>query len=109
MNLTEESFSFQVAIVLIVLFVSSTSYAAETPIKLRVAYPTLTGSYAVAWIAKEEQIFKKNGLDVAEHRRQIPVHHLERRALLGGQDEAIPLSQAGEGFEPSQLTELNRW
>ena len=51
-------------IALIALLVSSTSYAAQAPIKLRVAYPTLTGSYAVAWIAKEEQIFKKNGLDV---------------------------------------------
>jgi hypothetical protein len=32
------------------------SYAAEAPIKLRVAYPTLTASYAMAWIAEEEQI-----------------------------------------------------
>lgn len=38
--------------------------AAETAIKSRVAYPTLTASYAVAWIAKEENIFRKHGLDV---------------------------------------------
>ena len=38
--------------------------AAEAPIKLRVAYPTLTASYAVAWIAKEENIFRKHGLNV---------------------------------------------
>jgi NitT/TauT family transport system substrate-binding protein len=54
----------KVLIALIGLFVSSTSWGAPVPIKLRVAYPTLTGSYAVAWIAKEEQIFRKNGLDV---------------------------------------------
>lgn len=49
---------------LVILFVSSASWAGEAPIKLRVAYPTLTAGYAVAWVTKEEQIFKKNGLDV---------------------------------------------
>ena len=39
-------------------------HAGEAPTRLRVAYPTLTASYAVAWIAKEAQIFKKHGLDV---------------------------------------------
>jgi len=32
------------------------SYAAAPPIKLHVEYPTLTVCYAMAWIAKEEQI-----------------------------------------------------
>ena len=49
---------------LVIFFVSSASWAGEAPIKLRVAYPTLTAGYAVAWVTKEEQIFKKNGLDV---------------------------------------------
>jgi ABC-type nitrate/sulfonate/bicarbonate transport system substrate-binding protein len=46
------------------VFVSSLSHAAESMVKLRVAYPTLTASYAVAWIGKEAQIFRKHGLDV---------------------------------------------
>ncbi len=46
------------------LVFSSLSYGADAPIKLRVAYPTLTSSYAMAWITKEEQIFRKHGLDV---------------------------------------------
>ena len=40
------------------------THAAEPTTKLRVAYPTLTASYAVAWITKESQLFKKHGLDV---------------------------------------------
>ena len=51
-------------IFLVTLLLTSRIYAGEAPIKLRVAYPTLTASYAVAWIAKEENIFRKNGLDV---------------------------------------------
>ena len=51
-------------IFLLMLVLPSLSYAAEAPIKLRVAYPTLTASYAVAWVAKEENLFRKNGLDV---------------------------------------------
>jgi ABC-type nitrate/sulfonate/bicarbonate transport system substrate-binding protein len=51
-------------LLLLTLLLPSRIYAAEAPIKLRVAYPTLTSSYAVAWIAKEENIFKKHGLDV---------------------------------------------
>ncbi len=43
-------------IFLLMLVLPSPSYAAEAPFNLRVAYPTLTASYAVAWIAKEEQI-----------------------------------------------------
>lgn len=49
---------------LLTLLLPSRISAAEAPIKLRVAYPTLTSSYAVAWIAKEENIFRKHGLDV---------------------------------------------
>jgi NitT/TauT family transport system substrate-binding protein len=49
---------------LLLLLIPSLSQAAESTVKLRVAYPTLTASYAVAWIAKEAQIFKKHGLDV---------------------------------------------
>ena len=49
---------------LLLLLIPSLSQAAESAVKLRVAYPTLTASYAVAWIAKEAQIFRKHGLDV---------------------------------------------
>ena len=42
----------------------SLSYGGEAPVKLRVAYPTLTFGYSVAWITKDEQIFRKHGLDV---------------------------------------------
>ena len=51
-------------IFLVALLLTSRIYAGEAPIKLRVAYPTLTASYAVTWIAKEENIFRKHGLDV---------------------------------------------
>ena len=54
----------KLSIFLLMLVLPSLSYAAEAPIKLRVAYPTLTASYAVAWVAKEENLFRKNGLDV---------------------------------------------
>lgn len=50
--------------VFVIFLVSPTSWAGEAPIKLRVPYPSLTGGYAVAWVTKEEEIFKKNGLDV---------------------------------------------
>jgi NitT/TauT family transport system substrate-binding protein len=51
-------------IFLVALLLTARIYAGEAPIKLRVAYPTLTASYAVTWIAKEENIFRKHGLDV---------------------------------------------
>jgi NitT/TauT family transport system substrate-binding protein len=59
MRLHSKLYIFSVALLL-----TSRIYAAEAPIKLRVAYPTLTASYAVTWIAKEENIFRKHGLDV---------------------------------------------
>ena len=49
---------------LLLLLLPSVSRGGESPAKLRVAYPTLTASYAVAWIAKEAQLFRKHGLDV---------------------------------------------
>jgi NitT/TauT family transport system substrate-binding protein len=59
MHLHSKLYIFSVALLL-----TARIYAAEAPIKLRVAYPTLTASYAVTWIAKEENIFRKHGLDV---------------------------------------------
>ena len=49
---------------LLLLFIPSMAQGAEPTAKLRVAYPTLTASYAVAWITKEAQIFRKHALDV---------------------------------------------
>jgi NitT/TauT family transport system substrate-binding protein len=59
MRLHSKLYIFSVALLL-----TARIYAAEAPIQLRVAYPTLTASYAVTWIAKEENIFRKHGLDV---------------------------------------------
>jgi ABC-type nitrate/sulfonate/bicarbonate transport system substrate-binding protein len=44
-------------------FIPSMVQGAESTAKLRVAYPTLTASYAPAWITKEAQIFRKHALD----------------------------------------------
>ena len=49
---------------LLLLFIPSMAQGAESAAKLRVAYPTLIASYAVAWITKEAQIFRKHPLDV---------------------------------------------
>lgn len=51
-------------IFLLMILAPALSRGAEAPVKLRVAYPTLTSSYAVAWVGKEEQLFRKHGLDV---------------------------------------------
>jgi ABC-type nitrate/sulfonate/bicarbonate transport system substrate-binding protein len=57
--------SCRIVLSLFLTFVfSSLGYGADAPIKLRVAYPTLTSGYAMAWITKDEQIFRKHGLDV---------------------------------------------
>ena len=40
------------------------SLAAEAPVKLRVAYGTVTSGYSVVWVAKDAGIFTRNGLDL---------------------------------------------
>lgn len=43
---------------------SAESLAAEAPVKLRVAYGTVTSGYSVVWVAKDAGIFARNGLDL---------------------------------------------
>ena len=38
--------------------------AGEVPVKLRVAYGTVTSGYSVIWVAKDAGIFARNGLDL---------------------------------------------
>src|SRR3990172_4185537 len=38
--------------------------AVRAQAKLKVAYPTMVGSMAVLWVAKEARLFEKHGLDV---------------------------------------------
>ena len=38
--------------------------ALQAQTKLKVAYPTMVGSMAVLWVAKESRLFEKHGLDV---------------------------------------------
>jgi ABC-type nitrate/sulfonate/bicarbonate transport system substrate-binding protein len=57
-------FRRKLLILLLLVLIPALGRAAEPPAKLLVAYPTLTASYAVAWITKETQIFRKHDLDV---------------------------------------------
>lgn len=55
-------------IVLVVAFhlglLSAAGFAAEAPVKFRVAYGTVTSGYSVVWVAKDAGIFARNGLDL---------------------------------------------
>jgi ABC-type nitrate/sulfonate/bicarbonate transport system substrate-binding protein len=46
------------------LFFPSLIWGGEAPLKVRVAYGTITSGYSVVWIAKDAGIFAQNGLDV---------------------------------------------
>lgn len=50
-------------IVLLGLLFSTHGFAAEAPIRLRVAYPTNAAGYAILWVTKDAGLFEKNGLD----------------------------------------------
>jgi NitT/TauT family transport system substrate-binding protein len=45
-------------------FIHLNAHAAETPVRLSVAYGTVTSGYSVAWVTKAAGIFAQNGLDV---------------------------------------------
>jgi ABC-type nitrate/sulfonate/bicarbonate transport system substrate-binding protein len=46
------------------LFFPSLIWGGEAPLKVRVAYGTITSGYSVVWITKDAGIFAQNGLDV---------------------------------------------
>jgi ABC-type nitrate/sulfonate/bicarbonate transport system substrate-binding protein len=53
------------AVVLLYLVVfSSVTWGGESPLKLKIAYGTITSGYSVIWVTKEAGIFSRNGLDV---------------------------------------------
>ena len=54
----------KVKILSIALLVVVWTSAALAQTKLKVAYPTMVGSMAVLWVAKDARLFEKHGLDV---------------------------------------------